>query len=273
MAAKNPETRRRASIRLRDRRMRIQGMPDAAIAAKLEIDLGELLKLRAKEHTPGKNDLNPKLWREFVESHTWRDRDGIEETRVNDRPMNEAHTRAHFRWLKEGSSCSVFTADRFLCAVGLHLDDFWVFCDEQGGSPWATGREPDWHRVARAPAEANIFSAEREEVKEPMNPDEDQKPVDAQGGEELGATMPAAADEEVKMPTAQSSNGGGRRARRSPGRPRKNGSNGTKRAYTKRNAFLRKVIEETLRPEEGRLKRELDEVQRAIEAIDRAARE
>jgi hypothetical protein len=92
---------------------------------------------------PHENALCRESWLRFLGSVTYRADDGS--LRLNGvRPSDNAR-RAIYRWNKEGATPSVFTADRLLVALGLHLDDYFIYCASHGLTAWARGRAPAWH--------------------------------------------------------------------------------------------------------------------------------
>jgi hypothetical protein len=79
----------------------------------------------------------------FVSRFEVEDGDG---TRLfNGRQISETRSRALHRWRVEGASPDIFSVDTFLVHIGIHLDEFFDWCEEMGIEAWQFG-EPDWHK-------------------------------------------------------------------------------------------------------------------------------
>lgn len=98
---------------------------------------------RSHYREPRENDLCQESWLRFLESHTQRAEH--ECLRLNGRRISDSERRALHRWERERATPSVFTADRFLIAIGLHLDDYFIYCSSHGLTAWARGVSPAWH--------------------------------------------------------------------------------------------------------------------------------
>jgi hypothetical protein len=108
-------------------------------------------------HTPHNNtrlnDLDGDSWRAFLstflveyDSSPGHYPQGSLPRRFNGRPiLTEADSRALYRWFKEGASPTLWCADRFLTAFGLHLDFFFIWCAREGCAAWWLGHPPAWH--------------------------------------------------------------------------------------------------------------------------------
>jgi hypothetical protein len=92
--------------------------------------------------SPQHNLLNGTLFCEFVNVHL--EKKG-RHYRLNKRPLSQTNIRRWFAWSREGTHPSFFGADEFLIPVGLHVDDFFYFCQKRGKSPWLKGEAPAWH--------------------------------------------------------------------------------------------------------------------------------
>jgi hypothetical protein len=88
------------------------------------------------------NQLTRTSWLAFLARFTHQPGSGPIE--VNGHPLEDSARRALHRWKKEGTSPTIFGADHFLTRVGLHLDDYFAFCSEEGISAWARGVPPAW---------------------------------------------------------------------------------------------------------------------------------
>lgn len=89
-----------------------------------------------------RDDLDPAVWQRYL-ALLIRRIEG-EPARVNGHTLTDTQTRAVFRWLREETAPSVFVADTFLCSVGLHLSELFLWADEQNLQPWACGAAPEW---------------------------------------------------------------------------------------------------------------------------------
>jgi len=71
--------------------------------------------------------------------------EGDEVRLFNGRQLSETDNRALHRWRVEGSTPDLWRVDKFLVAIGVHLDEFFDWCAKLGLDPWQFG-EPDWHK-------------------------------------------------------------------------------------------------------------------------------
>jgi hypothetical protein len=91
------------------------------------------------------NDLDGESWRTFLSTFLVEYESNLPR-RFNGRPIvDEADSRALYRWFKEGASPTLWRADRFLTAFGLHLDFFFIWCAREGRNAWWLGHPPAWH--------------------------------------------------------------------------------------------------------------------------------
>ena len=93
------------------------------------------------------NDLNGPLFAQFLDSFTkvHRGERGAPTHTVNQRLVSKHDARTVYAWRREGRNPSLWRADKFLIDYGLHLNDFFSWCEERGESPWAKGKPPEWH--------------------------------------------------------------------------------------------------------------------------------
>lgn len=92
---------------------------------------------------PRANDLCQRSWLRFLDSIKQENKG--EPLRINGQLLSDTQRRALHRWEVEGCSPSVFTADRFLIALDLHLDSYFIYCASHGLTAWARGHAPSWH--------------------------------------------------------------------------------------------------------------------------------
>lgn len=90
------------------------------------------------------NDIDAVVWLAFLTSIE-RVEDG--QRYLNGYPITETMSRGLYRWRHEGTTPTLFVVDRYLVAIGLHLDEFFDWATERGLDPWLHG-EPEWHRAA-----------------------------------------------------------------------------------------------------------------------------
>lgn len=131
--------------RLQVRALRKRGAKPKEICERLGITLKELRKLEGHKPKPRADQLNGSAWQEFLERLTV-EREG-EPREVAGVVLEDTQARAYFRWMTEGVVPTIFSADRFLVAIDMHIDDYFDYCEGRGVSPWAAGAEPDWHRL------------------------------------------------------------------------------------------------------------------------------
>lgn len=95
----------------------------------------------------GKNDLNGELFAQFLDSRVVAVRapSGALVHILNGTSVSQQDARNVYAWRREGRNPSLWRADRFLIDYGLHLNDFFSWCERQGESPWARGKPPAWH--------------------------------------------------------------------------------------------------------------------------------
>ena len=96
---------------------------------------------RRHKPRPSRDALNRLTWIRFL--YTYTHAETGEATRFNGKPMKDSHKRAVYRWIHEGSSPSVWTADSFLVYYEMILEDYFVWCEDFGLEAWANGA-PDW---------------------------------------------------------------------------------------------------------------------------------
>lgn len=141
---KKSTSKRRYTLRLRARKLRREGVGTRTIAKTLGITRKELRDLEAKVIRPKPDQLAGVSWIAFLES--------ITELREEDprlvagEQLDDTRSRAYYRWTQEGVQPSLFSADSFLTAIGLHIDNFFEWCEANGFEPWACGRPPEWMR-------------------------------------------------------------------------------------------------------------------------------
>jgi hypothetical protein len=87
------------------------------------------------------DDLERASWLDYLETVATTD-DGL---RINGQRVTDSQRRALHRWRVEGASPSFFSADRFLTAFDLHIDDFFIHCLAHSLPIWASGHAPVWH--------------------------------------------------------------------------------------------------------------------------------
>jgi hypothetical protein len=93
------------------------------------------------KRTTRDNSINRTAWLAFL-SENERFVDGARE--INGRLMTETQTRAIHRWRKDGTTPDIWMIDDFLVAVGIHLDEYFLWCAKLGINAWAN-EEPEWH--------------------------------------------------------------------------------------------------------------------------------
>jgi hypothetical protein len=102
-------------------------------------------RARAPHDNTRINDLDGESWRGFLATFLV-EYEGNLPRRFNGHPIvDEADSRALYRWFKEGASPTLWRADRFLTAFGLHLEFFFIWCARQGHAAWWLGHPPAWH--------------------------------------------------------------------------------------------------------------------------------
>lgn len=92
---------------------------------------------------PRANDLCRASWLRFLGSIKL-EVEG-EALRINGQLPTDTQRRALHRWEVEGCRPGVFSADRFLIALDLHLDNYFIYCASHGLTAWARGSAPSWH--------------------------------------------------------------------------------------------------------------------------------
>jgi hypothetical protein len=94
------------------------------------------------------NDLDGDSWRAFLRSYLVEGSvTGSASRQVNGRPVRtDADVRSLHRWLIEARCPTIFGADRFLIAFGLHLDVYFLWCELNERPAWRSGRAPAWHQ-------------------------------------------------------------------------------------------------------------------------------
>lgn len=136
-------------LRLRAQKLLLAGKSKVEVSRELELKPEELEELLRRRNQPKKNDLNPEAWREYLDELTETDEDEGRMTVAGQELITDAQQRARFRWAVEGVTPNFYSVDSFLISVGLHIDDFFMWCEERGYCPWARGEEPEWHRLDR----------------------------------------------------------------------------------------------------------------------------
>jgi hypothetical protein len=126
------------------RRLRLDGHSQKEIADYLGLAPAELRELTVRGRRFGEDDLHPDSWRAFI--LTLLEVDETERYTIAGRPVSDdASARALFRFAREASAPTIWSADRFLCRFDIHIDSYFRWCEEQGREAWAVG-EPAWHR-------------------------------------------------------------------------------------------------------------------------------
>lgn len=86
--------------------------------------------------------INKTAWLAFLAEKESHEGDGVRS--FNGRYLSETDNRALHRWRVEGANPDIWRVDKFLVAIGIHLDEFFDWCDKLEVSPWQFG-EPQWH--------------------------------------------------------------------------------------------------------------------------------
>jgi hypothetical protein len=138
--------RSRARMAVEAKRLKAEGLTNLDIAARLGCNKNLVQALVGKTRHRA-NDFAAEPWAEFIASLVTPDEDEL--FRVNGRRLNDRFERQFRRWSDSdtGTAPNLFSADDFLTFVGIHLDTWFHWCDERGYNPWATGIEPEWHRL------------------------------------------------------------------------------------------------------------------------------
>lgn len=147
---RKPKSKQRYSLKLRARSLRKKGVGTRAIAKGLGISTKELRELEAREIKPKPDQFDGPAWRAFLESLT---RVHAEDPReVHGYVLDDTCARAYYRWTVEEVRPSIFSADRFLTTVGLHVEHFFEWCEraDPPREPWACGEPPEWMREPAA---------------------------------------------------------------------------------------------------------------------------
>lgn len=96
-----------------------------------------------------RDKLNRRLFVRFIDSQTTLDgtkgRSGRRARLVNNHPVKGKLAKQLRHWRKGQTELGFFDADRFLTALEVHLEEFFIFCDHRGKSPWKHGEPPEWH--------------------------------------------------------------------------------------------------------------------------------
>lgn len=79
----------------------------------------------------------------FVSEKETTDGDGVR--LFNGHTISETRSRALHRWRVEGASPDLWSVDVFLVHIGIHLNEFFDWCERLGIDPWTRG-EPQWHK-------------------------------------------------------------------------------------------------------------------------------
>jgi hypothetical protein len=93
------------------------------------------------------DDLDIDSWSSFLRREVLSEPDETNGARLlNGRPIEASDQRALYRWLSERNRPSIWRADKLLIRYGAHIDEFFLYCEEHGLQPWASGQAPDWYR-------------------------------------------------------------------------------------------------------------------------------
>jgi hypothetical protein len=90
-----------------------------------------------------RNALDGPAWRSFLDGIVTND--SLKGSSIAGQPLSEPERRQLHRWRREQALPSIWSADRFLTAHGIHLDAFFAYAEAIGRSPWALGWVPAWH--------------------------------------------------------------------------------------------------------------------------------
>lgn len=89
------------------------------------------------------NTITREAFLDFIAMFESQEGDGVR--LFNGRQLSETRSRALHRWRVEGASPDIWSADTFLVHIGIHLNEFFDWCERAGIDPWLCG-EPAWHK-------------------------------------------------------------------------------------------------------------------------------
>jgi hypothetical protein len=92
--------------------------------------------------------LHRRSWLNFLETQITRSEDPGACLRINGQRITETQRRALHRWQHEGMTPSVYSGDRFLIGVGLHINEYFFHCEIEGLSAWSKDAGSAWHEEA-----------------------------------------------------------------------------------------------------------------------------
>lgn len=87
---------------------------------------------RRSEH--GKRWFDRSSWLAYLETIVSVGTDGT--TRLRGGRLSATQTRAVHRWRQEGARPSLLSADRFLIASDINVNEYFIYCTEQGLPAW-----------------------------------------------------------------------------------------------------------------------------------------
>jgi hypothetical protein len=90
-----------------------------------------------------RNALDGPAWRSFLDSIVIDDQ--LQGSSIAGQRLSDPERRQFHRWRREQALPSIWSADRFLTAHGIHLEVFFTYAEVIGRSPWALGWVPAWH--------------------------------------------------------------------------------------------------------------------------------
>lgn len=123
-----------------------EGLTRRQISKRLRVSYGTVTRWLSASKPLCEDSISPRQWKAFLKQHLDTGEEG--RTVFAGVVLSGTQVRSVHRWQKEGSIPRLFTVDRFLTIVGLHLSDFELFCSERRRSMWARGRPPAWMSAA-----------------------------------------------------------------------------------------------------------------------------